>query len=94
MKEQLMRFCIPDDLGFSDLKLSRSADGVEVDFDIVVRICEASDIPIATFTEMPEQNLASLIVAWYDAHLAEGGDAHPVAESLIAEIFQEDAVKS
>lgn len=54
-----------------------------------MRICEASGIdPAITLSD--EDNISGIIVAWYNAHRAAGGDADPVADDLIAECIAED----
>lgn len=84
--------CIPDGVSFSDLKLARDPDGaVSFDMAVIETICEASGIPAGLITDHPEDNASSLIVAWYQAHRADGGQPDPVAEELIAEAVAEDA---
>jgi hypothetical protein len=42
------------------------------------------------FRNAPEDNVAGLIVGWYQAHRQHGGDSDPVAEDLIAEVEAEE----
>ena len=82
---------IPDGVAFSDLKLARHPSGdVAFDWAPVERICAASGLDIALFRESDEGNVAGLVVAWYRAHRAAGGDLDPTAEDLIAEAEAED----
>ncbi|AQZ95447.1 hypothetical protein BVH74_12110 [Halopseudomonas phragmitis] len=92
MQQQLTRVAIPDDIEFSDLKLARDPDGaVSFDWAVIERICHASGLPLEMMRDAPEDNVASLIIGWYQAHRADGGAADPVADDLIAEAMAEDA---
>lgn len=76
---------IPADLKFADLRLARDADGgVSFDHAPIARICEASGVDLATFMSA-EDSLSMLIVQWYRAHLAAGGERDGIADDLIAE---------
>ena len=91
MEYQTASIAIPDGVRFSDLRLARDPDGdVSVDFSVIEKICQASDFPFEPLRDGPEDNLASLIVNWYQAHLAQGGARDPVADDLIAEVEAED----
>lgn len=91
-REILTKICIPDDVRFSDLQLSRDADGaVSFDWTPIERICAASGVDIDLLREGPEDNASALIVNWYYAHLAAGGDRDPVQDDLLAEVLAEDA---
>lgn len=91
MKQQIARVNIPDDLDFSDLRLARDPDGsVSFDWDVVERICKASGLPVEMFRDTSEDNVAGLIVSWYQAHRQNGGAADPVAEDLICEVIEEE----
>lgn len=92
MTRTLTTLQIPDDLDFSALKLSRDADGaVSFDWAPIARICEASGVDPAVFSDGPEDNISALITRWYRAHRARGGAPDPVQEDLIAEAAAEDA---
>ena len=83
---------VPDDLEFSALKLARDADGmVSFDWRPIETICEASGIDIAIFRQAPEDNIASLLTAWYVEHRRRGGAPDLVQEDLIAEAAIEDS---
>ena len=51
----------------------------------------ASGINTAVFRDMPEGNVAGLIIQWYSMHLQHGGERDPVADQLLAEVALEDA---
>lgn len=92
MTRTLATLQIPDDLDFSALKLSRAADGgVSFDWAPIARICAASGVDPAVFSDGPEDNVGALIARWYHAHRARGGAPDPVHEDLIAEAAAEDA---
>lgn len=91
MEQQMDNVAIPDDVTFSDLRLSRDPDGsVSFDWSVIERICEASKLPIEMFRDAPEDNVCKLIVGWYQEHRNHGGEADLVAEDLIAEVLAED----
>lgn len=93
MQRQTARMEIPDDVDFADLKLARDPDGaVSFDWSVIERICAVSGVPIEPLRNGPEDNVAGLIVNWYAAHRANGGNPDPVAEDLLAEVRAEDAV--
>lgn len=61
------------------------------DWTPIERICAASDLPVEVLRDGPEDNVSGLIVQWYGAHLAAGGERDPVQDDLIAEARAEDA---
>lgn len=81
---------IPDNLKFSDLKLTRTDGSVSFDWTPIEAICTASGINPAVFRDMPEDNVAGLIIHWYSLHLQDGGARDPVADQLLAEVALED----
>lgn len=92
MTQQLTRIAIPDDVQFADLKLQRDPDGaVSFDWTPIDRICAASNLPIELLRDGPDDGVGGLIVQWYQAHLAAGGERDPVQDDLIAEALAEDA---
>ena len=91
MEKIPLKISIPEGLDFSALKITRTPGGhVSFDWSPINAICAESGIDLATFTETDEDNVAGLIMAWYQAHIANGGDPDPVAEDLIAEAQIED----
>lgn len=92
MEKMLTTITIPEEVDFSDLSLSREPDGsVSFDMAVVEKICRASGIPIALLRDGPEDSVSGLLVAWYHAHLAQGGDRDLVADDLIAEAVIEES---
>lgn len=90
MQRQLANITIPDTVNFADLKLSRDADGmVSFDWSPVELICNASNVPIEILRDGPEDNVSALIVAWYDNHIAQGGQRDAVADDIISEVVIE-----
>ena len=87
-----LTIAIPDDLDFSELKLARDADGhVSFAWEPIEQLCTHNGLDIALFNNAPEDNVASLITAWYAAHLQQGGAPDAVQDDLIAEALLEDA---
>lgn len=92
MQQQLAKVAIPEGLDFSDLHLARAADGsVSFDWSVIERICTASGLPVELLRQGPEDNVAGLLVAWYQAHRHRGGASDPVAEDLLGEVLAEAA---
>ncbi|HBO1502363.1 hypothetical protein I5Q73_29555 [Pseudomonas aeruginosa] len=93
MQQQIARVAIPDGLDFSDLRLARQADGnVSFDWAVIERVCAASGLPFELLQDGSEDNVAGLVISWYQAHRLRGGAADPVAEDLLSEVRAEDAV--
>lgn len=89
--EQKLKIEIPDDLGFADLNLARAATGdISFDWLPIEKLCNHNGLDIAVFKERHEDNVAGLIVAWYAAHLEQGGKRDAIADDLIAETQLED----
>ena len=62
----------------------------DVSFDgVIFRICKSSGIPEEAFRDTDEDNVAGLIVSWYQAHRQNGGAADPLRD-LIAEVIEEE----
>ena len=83
---------IPDDVQFSDLKLSRDTSTGDIEFDWapIERICIASGIDISVLRDQDEGNLAELLTVWYRAHRDAGGEPDSAMDDLIAEAAAED----
>lgn len=91
MPNRRLTVAVPPGVTFADLKLRRNSTGaVSFDWPPIERICEASGIDIAVLRDGPEDNVAELIVAWYDQHREQGGAPDPVQDELIAEAIAED----
>ncbi len=93
MQQQMLEsLIIPEEIDFSDLRLSRHSDGsVSFDLDVIKRIFEISGVSEDIFLNASEDSVAGLVFNWYRKHLSNGGKADPVAEDLIAEAAAEDA---
>jgi hypothetical protein len=84
MNQQPIKIVIPEGMDFSDLRMSLLFDGsVVFEWGVIERICEASDLPVERFRNVPD--LVALFVYWYQAHLERGGAPDPIKEHLIAE---------
>lgn len=92
MQQQIASVAIPEGLDFADLRLTREADGsVSFDWGVIARICAASGLPVELLRNGPEDNVAGLLIGWYQAHRQRGGAADPVAEDLLGEVRAEDS---
>lgn len=57
------KISIPDSLNFSDLRLTRDADGsVSFDWSVIEQVCEESGLDISVLRDGPEDNVAGLIL--------------------------------
>jgi len=92
MKYQIRtNIAIPEGMAFSDLRLSRTADGdLEFDADVIRRICAASGLDESVFFETPEDNLSQLLTTWYITARANGEPIDPVMEDIAAEALIEE----
>lgn len=90
--KKLLKLTIPDDLTFATLELQRDPDG-HVSFSIptINRVCAESGIDPEILMST-EDNVAGLIVAWYNRHRELGGDPDQTADDLILETIAEDAL--
>ena len=64
---------------------------VSFDWSPIEAICQLSHIDVAIFRDQHEDNVSSLIVAWYIEHLQRGGAPDAVQEQLLAEVQAEAA---
>lgn len=82
---------IPEGLMFSALELARDPRSGDLSFnwEPIEEICAASGIDLDALIEESEENLSELLLAWYEAHLAAGGEADPVQEALRSEAEEE-----
>lgn len=91
MEQRLVNIAIPDDLSFSDLKLSIETDGsFSFDMGVIERICNESHIPLTMFTDSPEDNVTRLIMHWYELHLQNGGTPDPMMTHSFNEVLAEE----
>lgn len=91
MGKNLLQISIPNKVNFADLKLARDSEGT-LSFDVatIEAICAASGIESEVFMETHEDNVAGLIIGWYQAHIANGGEPDATAEDLMLEAKLED----
>jgi len=73
------------------LELARDPRSGDLSFnwEPIEEICAASGIDLDALIEESEENLSELLLAWYEAHLAAGGEADPVQEALRSEAEEE-----
>lgn len=87
----IITLCIPAGVCFADLRLALEVDGdLSFDVEVIRRICTASGVDADAFIA-DEDALGALIVSWYRAHRAQGGEPDTVAEAIAAEVATEDA---
>lgn len=80
---------VPPDMDFADLQLSRRDDGnIRFKIETVERLCLDNELE-PSLVLSSEGNVCELIVRWYAAHRANGGDPDPVAEDIAKEILIE-----
>jgi hypothetical protein len=82
---------IPADVSFSDLNLQRDSVTGDLTFEWgpIERICEANGIESEDLLAEPEETFSELLIAWYKAHLDNGGAPDPVEEQMQAEVEAE-----
>jgi hypothetical protein len=82
---------LPKDADFSSLRLSRDPLTREISYEWepIAALCEASGIDPEIFQHGPQSNVAGLLVAWYAAHLRNGGQRDPVADQIFIEAIME-----
>ena len=90
--KKLLHITFPDTVRFEDLKLSRDPVTGEIAFDWqpIELICQHSGLDSDIFRHSHEDNVAGLIIAWYQEYLKLGGEKNPVVEELLGEIELED----
>lgn len=88
--EKQILIIIPENVQFSDLKLTLSNEGaVSFCWWPIEEICKANGIDAAIFKDAPEQVVSNFIQGWYNSHILNGGTPDPVCESFIFEVFAE-----
>lgn len=74
---------LPEGARFEDLKLRRCAqDAIDLDMDLVARICQLNGWDFAKVQENPGPVVSSILSVWYKRHIAEGGDPDMLMEAL------------
>ena len=90
-QKQILLAVIPDDLTFADLELSREHGHMRFRWEPIEQICRENHLDIDLFKHGPEDNISSLITAWYFKHRENGGTPNATMEEYIEEIKSEDA---
>ena len=82
---------LPEDVEFASLRLSRDPITRQISFEWepIEALCERSGIDAEVFLHGPQSNVAGLLVAWYAAHLRNGGQRDPVADQILIEAITE-----
>lgn len=84
-----LQITISSRIKFSDLDLAFYEGDLSFKWEPIVAICAHNGLSVDIFKRGPEDNVVSLIWAWYAQHRAEGGAPDPVAEEYIAEVQAE-----
>ena len=81
-----VKLIIPSHLKFADLALTRSETTgcVSFNWDPIEAICQASNLDIALLMEGPEENIAGLLIIWYELALSRGEPTNLVQEQIRA----------
>lgn len=81
-----VKLVIPAHLRFADLDLTRSetTGSVTFNWEPIEAICQASNQDIAMLMEGPEENVAGLLVIWYELALSRGEPTNQVQEQIRA----------
>ena len=78
-----LKLKLPEGAVFEDLKLRRCAqDAIDLDMDLVERICKLNDWDFAKVQENPGPVVSTILSVWYKQHLAEGGSPDMLMEAL------------
>jgi len=91
MKTKSVRLTIPPDVQFTDLKfgLDSTTGGLTFESAPIIRICQASGIPIEAMRD-DEENLYQVIVYLYAKHVEKGGALDPVLDDMRKELEAQD----
>ena len=84
---------IPPEISFNDLELKQESDGtLSFSLEPINQLCKANGIDIAIIINENEDNVAGLLVAWYEIHRVNHGLLNDTAERMIQEVLLEDAL--
>ncbi len=84
---KITSIAIPNGMAFSDLKLSRATNGdMEFDSEILRDLFAVNRIDEELFFSGPDENLATLLIAWYQAALEMGEPKNPIMEDIAEEM--------
>jgi hypothetical protein len=73
---------LPEGYSFTDLKLRRDAEAIDLDMDIVRVVCKLNGLNFEKVCANPGPVVSALLSVWYKSHLAEGGAPDAVMESF------------
>ena len=77
---------IPDDVTFDDLDLAydAAADAVSMDGGVLTRVLEANGLDPGAIMH-DQQHQCRLLMTWYEAHLAAGGERDTIMDLFSAD---------
>jgi hypothetical protein len=73
---------LPEGYRFSDLKLRRDAQAIDLDMDIVRVVCQLNALDFDKVCANPGPVVSTLLSVWYKSHLAQGGAPDAVMETF------------
>lgn len=73
---------LPEGYSFSDLKLRRDSEAIDLDMDIVRVVCKLNGLNFEKVRANPGPVISTLLSVWYKSHLAQGGAPDAVMESF------------
>jgi hypothetical protein len=81
-----VQISIPDDVTFDDLDLAYdpSADAISMDGAVLARVLEANGLDPDTIMH-DQQHQCRLLMSWYEAHLAAGGERDTIMDLFSAD---------
>lgn len=77
---------IPEDITFDDLDLAYDAatDAVSMDASVLTRVLEANGLDADAIMH-DQQHQCRLLMSWYEAHLAAGGERDTIMDLFSAD---------
>ena len=82
--DSLLTLKLPEGYSFADLKIRRCEDdAIDLDMDLVKRVCSINGLDFQKVLQNPGPVVTTILTVWYKSHRANGGEPHPVIESLI-----------
>jgi hypothetical protein len=81
-----VQITIPDDVTFDDLDLAYdpAADSISMDGAILARVLEANGLEPGAILH-DQQHQCRLLMSWYEAHLAAGGERDTIMDLFSAD---------
>lgn len=84
---------IPENVMFSDLRLSRLPSGrVQFSWAVIDRVRAASNKDVKLLRDADEKHIYGLIVAWYELARSNGEPMDAATDDLIAKLRDEAAI--